>query len=140
MAAFRWAYDIFQQTIEILDNSEITSFQIDGISLRIYYLTRTLVNLDSNCTPTYEIVQLLGETSRHLGKVDSQSTVCAIQYAPKIYSGECGRPAFKIKEEQLSSLIDQGFQAPIIAQLFRVSRRRIERRMTKYVLTISGRL
>lgn len=62
MAAFRRAYDFVQQTIEMLDNSEITSFEIDGISLRIDYLTRTLVNLDSNCTPTDEIVQLLGET------------------------------------------------------------------------------
>ena len=140
MAAFRRAYDIIQQTIEMLDNSETTSFEIDGISLRIDYLTRTLVNLDSNRTPTYEIVQLLGETSRHLCEVDSRSTVCAIQYAPKIYSGECGRPAFEIKEEQLSFLIDQGFQVPVIAQLFKVSTRTIERRMTKYDLTISGRL
>ena len=137
MAAFRRAYDIFQQTIEMLDNSEITLFQIDGIALRIYYLTRTLVNLDSN-----RLMKLFNfwETSRHLRKVDLQSTVFAIQYAPKIYSGECGRPVFEIKEEQLSFLIDQGFQAPVIAQLFRVSTRMIERRMTKYVLPISGRL
>ena len=140
MAAFRRAYNIIQQTIEMLDNSEITSFEIDGISLRIDYLTRTLVNLDSNCTPTYEIVHLLGETSRHLREVDSQSTVCAIQYAPRIYSGECGHPTVEIKEEQLSFLIDQGFQVPVIAQLFRVSTRTIERRMTKYGLSISGRL
>ena len=133
MAAFRRAYDIIQQTIEMLDNSEITSFEIDGISLRIDYLTRTLVNLDSNCTPTYEIVQLLGETSRHLHEVDSQSTVCAIQYAPKIYSGECGRPTFKIKEEQLSFLIDQGFQVPVIAQLFRVSTRTITLKVDSFL-------
>ena len=100
------------------DNSETTSCEIDRIFLRIDYLTRTFLNLDSNRTPTYEIVKLLGETSRHLRGVDSQSTVCAIQYAPKIYSGECGHPAFKIKEEQLSFLIDQ---VPVIAQLFRVS-------------------
>ena len=140
MAAFRRAYDIVQQTIEMLDNSEITSFEIDGISLRIDYLTSTLVNLDSNCTLTDEIVQLLGETSRHLREVDSQSTVGAIQQAPKIYSGECGRPTFEIKEDQLSFLIDQGFQVPVIAQLFRVSTRTIERRMRKYGLSISGRL
>ena len=109
MAAFRRAYDILQQTIEMLDNSEITLFEIDEISMKIDYLTRTLVNLDSHRTPTYEMVQLLGETSRHLREVDSQST------------GECGRPAFEIKEEQLSFLIDQGFQVPVIAQLFRVS-------------------
>ena len=105
-----------------------------------WYLTCTLVNCDSNRTPTYEIVQLLGETSHHLREVDSQSTVCTIQYAPKIYSGECRLPAFEIKEEQLSFLIDQGFQVPVIAQLFRVSTRTIEGRMTKYDLTISGRL
>ena len=52
MAAFRRAYDIIQQTIESLDNPAITSFEIDGISLRLDYLTRTLVNLDSNCAPT----------------------------------------------------------------------------------------
>ena len=100
MVALRQAYDIVQQTIEMLDNSEITSFEIDGTSLRIDYLTYTLVNCDSNRTPTYEIVQLLGETSGHLREVDSQSTVCTIQYAPKIYSEECRRPAFEIKEEQ----------------------------------------
>ena len=56
MVALRQAYDIVQQTIEMLDNSEITSFEIDGTSLRIDYLTYTLVNCDSNRTPTYEIV------------------------------------------------------------------------------------
>ena len=136
--AFRQAYDMVQQTIEMLDNSEITLLDIDGISLIIDFLTPTLVNLDSNCTPMDEIVQLLGETSRHLCEVDSQSSVCAIQYAPKIYSGECGRPKFEIKEEQLSFLIDQGFQVPVIAQLFRVSTQMIERRVTKYGLLISG--
>ena len=65
MAAFRRAYDIVQQTIEILDNSEITWFEIDGISLRIDYLTRTLVNLDGNCTPTDEIVLTMGVTGLH---------------------------------------------------------------------------
>ena len=67
MAAVRLAYDNVKLTIEIiiLDSSEI----------------RTLVNLDGNCTPTDETAQLLGETSRYVRDVDSQSTVCAIQYA-----------------------------------------------------------
>ena len=55
MAAFRRAYEIIQQTIESLDNLAITSFETDGISLRLGYLTRTLTNLDSNCTPTDDI-------------------------------------------------------------------------------------
>ena len=140
MAAFRRAYDIIQQTIESLDNPAITSFEIDGISLRLDYLTRTLVNLDSNCAPTDGIVQLLGETSSYLRVMDVQSTACAIEFAPKIFSGGRGRPLFEIKEEQLSFLIDQGFQVPVIAKLFRVSPRTIERRMANYGLSISGRL
>lgn len=140
MAAFRRAYDIIQQTIESLDNPAITSFEIDGISLRLDYLTRTLVNLDSNCAPTDGIVQLLGETSSYLRVMDVQSTACAIEFAPKIFFGGRGRPSFEIKEEQLSFLIDQGFQVPVIAKLFRVSPRTIERRMANYGLSISGRL
>ena len=140
MAAFRRAYDIIQQTIESLDNPAITSFEIDGISLRLDYLTRTLVNLDSNCAPTDGIVQLLGETSSYLHVMDVQSTACAIEFAPKIFFGGRGRPSFEIKEEQLSFLIDQGFQVPVIAKLFRVSPRTIERRMANYGLSISGRL
>ena len=140
MAAFRRAYDIIQQTIESLDNPAITSFEIDGISLRLDYLPRTLVNLDSNCAPTDGIVQLLGETSSYLRVMDVQSTACAIEFAPKIFFGGRGRPSFEIKEEQLSFLIDQGFQVPVIAKLFRVSPRTIERRMANYGLSISGRL
>jgi len=46
VTVFRRAYDVVQQTIESLDNPASTSFQIDGISLRLDYLTRTLVR---NC-------------------------------------------------------------------------------------------
>ena len=140
MAAFRRAYDIIQQRIESLDNPAITSFEIDGISLRLDYLPRTLVNLDSNCAPTDGIVQLLGETSSYLRVMDVQSTACAIEFAPKIFFGGRGRPSFEIKEEQLSFLIDQGFQVPVIAKLFRVSPQTIERRVANYGLSISGRL
>ncbi|CAH3160894.1 unnamed protein product [Pocillopora meandrina] len=110
-----------------------------GVSLRMDYLTRTLVNLDGNCTPTDEIVERLGEANRYIRDIDVQSIACAVQYAPKIYSGGCGRPPFEIKEEQLSFVIDQGFQVPVIAQLFRVSTRTIERRMQTYGLSTSGK-
>ena len=140
MAAFRSAYDIIQHTTETLNNPAITSFEIDEILLRLDYLTRTLVNLESNCTPTDDIVYLLGEAIRYLQDMDVQSTNCAFQLAPKVFSGGRGRPSFEIKEGKLSFLIDQGFQVPVIAKLFRVSPRTIERRMAKYGLSISGRL
>ena len=81
-----------------------------------------------------------GTSTQILHVMDVQSTACAIEFAPKIFSGGRGSPSFEIKEEQLSFLIDQGFQVPVIAKLFRVSPRMIERRMANYGLSISGRL
>ena len=98
------------------------------------------MNLESNCTPTDDFVHLLGEAIRYLRDMDVQSTDCAFQLAPKVFCGGRGRPSFEIKEERLSFLIDQGFQVPVIAKLFSVSPRTIERRMAKYGLSISGRL
>ena len=63
-AAFGRAYDVVQQTIESLE-IPISSFEIDGIFLRLDCLTRTLVNLDSSSSPTDEIVGLLGETMNY---------------------------------------------------------------------------
>ena len=77
------------------------------------------MNLDSSSSPTDEIVGLLGETMNYLRGIDTESSSSAIEFAPKTFSGHCGRPSFEIKEEQLSYLVDQGFQVPIIAQLFR---------------------
>ena len=115
-AAFGRAYDVVQQTIESLE-IPISSFKIDGIFLRLDYLTRTLVNLDSSSSPTDKIVGLLGETMSYLRGIDTETSASAIEFAPKIFSGHCGRPSFEIKEEQLSHLIDQGFQVPFTAQV-----------------------
>ena len=110
-AAFGRAYNVVQQTIESLE-IPISSFEMDGIFLRLDYLTRTLVNLDSSSSPTDEIVGLLGETMSYLRGIDTESSASAIEFAPKTFSGHCGRLSFEIKEEQLSYLIDQGFQVP----------------------------
>jgi len=114
MVTFRQAYDIIQQMIEMLYNSEIVfwnwwnipknrlpSLHISGHWCQLYPDTWDCSNF--------------GGASHHLRDVGLQSTVCAIQYF-----GECGCLIFEIKEEQLSFLIDQGFQVLVIAQLFRV--------------------
>lgn len=45
---------------------------------------------------------------------------------------------FEVTEDKLSSLIDQGFKVPVIAQLLGVSSRTIERRMSTCGLSIAG--
>ena len=136
MAAYMRAYEIIQQTITTLDEP-LSLFEAEAITLRLDYLTRTLVNLDGRLAQTDAIVRLLEESISYLNDMDESAG--AIEFAPKIFSGNRGRPSFEIREEQLSFLIDQGFTVPRIAQLFRVSTRTIERRMTQYGLSISGR-
>ena len=139
MAEFRILHDIVQQTIEVLENP-ISSYEIDGIVLRLDYVARTVVNIDSGFSEIEEIVRLLGETVVHLNNIDSESpaSLFAFETVPRIHSGRPGRPSFEIKEEQLSMLLEQSFQVPVIAQLLKVSTRTIERRMAKYGLSVSG--
>ena len=92
MVTFSQAYDIIQQMIEMLGNSEIVFWNWWNISenrLPSSHISGHWCQL----YPTDEIVQLLGEASHHLRDMGLQSTVCAI-----LYSGECGCPIFKIKE------------------------------------------
>ena len=95
------------QTIATLENL-IDPLEIDGLVLRLDYLIRTLVNLD-NHSQTDEIISLLAQ--------DVQQQ--AVEFAPQVFTQRRGRPAFEIKEEQLSFLLEAGFTIPTIAQLFR---------------------
>lgn len=113
--------------------------EAEGTALRLDYLARSLVNQEDSRTD--EIVRLLCEVcaqlrteSRRLDASDNDG----IEFAPRIHSQRRGRPAFHIGEEQLSSLLEEGFSVPIIARLFRVSTRTIERRMSKFGLSVSG--
>ena len=110
-AAFGRAYDVVQQTIESLE-IPISSFEIDGIFLRLDYLTRTLVNLDSSSSPTDEIVGLLGETMSYLRGIDTESSASAIEFAPKTFSGHCGRPSFEIKRSSYLILSTRASKFP----------------------------
>ena len=79
--------------------------EIDGLVLRIDYLIRTLVNL-GNHPQTDEIIHLLGEVCNELISA-AQSMLAAsdsIESTSQIYTHRRGRPAFEIKEDQLSFL------------------------------------
>ena len=116
--------------------------EIDGMVLRLDYLIRTLVNFE-NDPQTDEIIRLLGEACDELTSAASEAQSRSadaefVDFASQAYTQRRGRPAFEIKEEQLSFLLDEGFNIPTIALLFRVSSRTIERRMKKYGLSVSG--
>ena len=95
-------YEIIQQTITL--DEPLSLFEAEAITLRLDYLTRTLVNLDGRLAQTDAIVRLLEESISYLNDMDESAG--SIEFAPKIFSGNRGRPSFEIREEQLSFLID----------------------------------
>lgn len=67
--------------------------------------------------------------------IEAQLSVDAefVNFASQVHTQRRGRPAFEIEEEQLIFLLDEGFNIPTTARLFRVSSRTVEtveRRMT----------
>ena len=128
MANFMSIHNIVVETIEVLENP-VSNYEIDGIIMRLEYVVRTLVNLDSSFSQISidEIVRLLGEV---ISSLQTNYPPYAVMECPLVYSGNRGRPSFEITEEKLSSLIDQGFKIPVIAQLLSISSRTIERRMS----------
>ena len=82
---------------------------------------------------------MLGETYNELTTSSAQSrliNVEPVEFASQVYTQRRGRPAFDIKEEQLSFLLDGGFTVSTIALLFKVSTRTVERRMALYGLSV----
>ena len=123
------AHSTVNRVITALENVAY-QLEIDGSLLRIDYLMRTLVNLD-NHQQTDEIIRLLGEACNELTR-EAQSRLVeeeTVDFAPQVHSQRRGRTAFEIKEEQLAFLLNEGFKIPIIALLFRVSIRTVDRRM-----------
>ena len=79
---------------------------MENLVLRLDYVARTLVNIDSGSSEVDEVVQLLGETISHLDRINSASPASSVdlQAVPQEHSGNRGRPSFEIKEEQLFCL------------------------------------
>ena len=90
-------HNIVEETIAVLENP-VSYYEIDGIIIRLDYVVRTLVNLDSGFSQTDEIVRLLGEAIANLQilRSASEETSChaAFEHPPKILSGNRGRPSF----------------------------------------------
>lgn len=139
-SAYLQAHNTVNHIITALENIS-DPLEIDGLILRLDYLIRTLVNLEDH-PQTDEIIRLLGEACNDLTSEAQLRLVEeeAVDFAPQVRTQRRGRPAFEIKEQQLSFLLNEGFKIPTIALLLRVSTRTVERRMKKYGLSVSGKI
>ena len=106
------------------DRHPSTEFQ--PLVLKLDYLYRIVVNLNIDGA----VIELVG-----LAKTANPSGY----KAPLKLSGRRGRPTFDIDEEQLLFLLEQGFQVCDISSILCVSVRTVERRMSSFGLTVSGK-
>jgi hypothetical protein len=75
---------------------------------------------------------------RTLVEIDNNETISGYR-ASIDTTGQRGRPSFEIGEEQLSYLLEQGFNVRDIGSILGVSVRTVERRMSSFGLTVSGK-
>ena len=76
---------------------------------------------------------------RTLVEIDNNETISGYRESIDT-TGKRGRPSFEIGEEQLSYLLEQGFNVRDIGSILGVlSVRTVERRMSSFGLTVSGK-
>lgn len=122
--------------IEMYERSGDPSSDLQRVITKLDYVQRMAVNLDMDDT----IITPIGRAYRMLEQIDGKNS------NPNRYSASLnkreqrGRPSYNISEEQLSFLLEKGFQVKDIGVILGVSTRTVERRMSSFGLTVSGTL
>ena len=128
--------DAIRDIISDIDRLEVTrgpSNDLQPIIGKLDLVQRLAVSQDVD-----EVVaEDVGSAYRKLVETE-QSNQVGYQ-APLNCGGRQGRPSFEISEEQLQFLLEQGFKVKQISSILGVSSRTVERRMSSFGLSISGR-
>ena len=114
-----------------LDSSS-TDFQ--PVILKLDYLQRLVVNLAIDDF----VIEIISLAYRTLVEIDSNETISGYRASINT-TGQRGRPSFKIREEQLAYLLEQGFNVGDIGNILGVSVCTMEKRMSSFGLTVSGK-
>lgn len=115
---------------EILDSD-----RIDSLYYRIDWLYHTTVRYLDTGIIDARIVRCLREAKDCLYRSRSGSLSTSLQ-AQKTFTGERGRPVFDITKEQLQFLTEKKFTVGEMAQLFGVSKRTLQRRLSEFGLSV----
>lgn len=97
-------------------------------------MQRITVSLDVDDVVT----ELVGLAYSMLVEMDQRNHVNCAYQAPLNSSGKRGRPSYEMTDEQLIFLLEQGFQVHDISNILGVRARTVERRMSKFGLSVSG--
>jgi len=120
--------------IDRLIGSRDPSIDFQPIAFKLDFLPRITVSLDVDDVVT----GLVGLAHSMLVEMDQRNHVHCAYQTPLNSSGKRGRTSYEITEEQLLFLLEQGFQVCDISNILGVSARTVERRMSKFGLSVSG--
>ena len=120
--------------IEIYERSWDPSSDLQRAITKLDYIQRMAVNLDMDDT----VITSIGRACRMLEQIDNNTSNSNTYRASLNKRDQRGRPSYDIREEQLSFLLEKGFQVRDISAILGVSTRTVERRMSDYGLSVSG--
>ena len=123
-------YDVIHG-IEEYENSADPAADLQRVILKLDYAQRIAVNINMDDG----MIVMIGNAYRMVVQIENNLKRCG---APLRRSGQRGRPSFDISEEQLSFLLEKGFQIRDISAILGVSCRTVERRMYNFGLSVSG--
>ena len=136
MADQEYMISALNDVLTALNRYDVDSSSTDfhPIILKLDYLQRLVVNLAIDDF----VIEMISLAYRTLVEIDSKETISGYRASLNM-TGRRGRPSFEIGEEQLSYLLEQGFNVRDIGSILGVSVRTVERRMSAFGLTVLGK-
>ena len=131
--AFQYILSVIESAITSIDRVENTD-NISSLVLRLDYLNRVIVGgfPDPIVSSLGEVLSILREK-----EMEPEWEISSTDMEP---IRRRGRPSFDVKEEQLSFLVENDFKVPEISLMLGVSTRTVERRLSSFGISISGKL
>ncbi len=120
--------------IEVFENSGDPSSDLQRAITKLDYVQRMAVNLEMD----ESIISLIGQAYRMLEQIDDNDSIQNTYRASLNEGQQRGRPSYNISEEQLSFLLEKGFQVKDISAILGVSSRTVDRHMSAFGLSMSG--
>lgn len=130
----QYILSVIESAITSIDSVENTD-DISSLVLRLECLNRVIVGEglpDAIVSSLGQVLLILREREREWD--------CEINSVNTESSRRRGRPSFDIKEEQLAFLVENDFKVPEIGAMLGVSSRTVERRLSSFGISISGKL
>ena len=118
----------------MFENSGDPSSDLQRAITKLDYVQRMAVNLEMD----ESIISLIGQAYRMLEQIDDNDSIQNTYRASLNEGQQRGRPSYNISEEQLSFLLEKGFQVKDISAILGVSSRTVDRRMSAFGLSMSG--